>query len=113
MVSQALDAPHIPVGRLPPPDKSPRVANRAAHTGAAENPSFDTVAHYFDAAADWLGIADDLRAVIRTAYREVQVQISVTLRDRGIHVFSGYRVQHNGARTFQGWNALPRAGQSR
>jgi len=36
--------------------------------------------------------------VIATAYREVQVQIPVRLRDTGIHVFSGYRVQHNGAR---------------
>jgi glutamate dehydrogenase (NAD(P)+) len=98
MVSQVLDAPHTPVGRLAHPDKSPRVANRAAHTGAAETSSFDTVGHYFDAAADRLGIADDLRTVIRTAYREVQVQIPVRLRDRGIHVFSGYRVQHNGAR---------------
>ena len=98
MVTRALDAPHTPVGRLAHPDKSPRVANRALHTGAAETSSFDTVAHYFDAAADRLGIAEDLRTVIRTAYREVQVQIPVRLRDRGIHVFSGYRVQHNGAR---------------
>ena len=36
--------------------------------------------------------------MIRTAYREVQVQIPVRLHDSGIHVFSGYRVQHNGAR---------------
>ena len=91
-------ARHTPVGRLTHPDKSPRVANRAPHTGAAETSSFETVAHYFDAAADRLGIAEDLRTVVRTAYREVQVQIPVRLRDRGIHVFSGYRVQHNGAR---------------
>jgi glutamate dehydrogenase/leucine dehydrogenase len=45
-----------------------------------------------------LGIAEDLRTVVRTAYREVQVQIPVRLRHTGIHVFSGYRVQHNGAR---------------
>jgi glutamate dehydrogenase (NAD(P)+) len=66
--------------------------------GTAESSGFDTVSHYFDVAADRLGIADDVRTVVRTAYREVQVQIPVRLRDRGIHVFSGYRVQHNGAR---------------
>jgi glutamate dehydrogenase (NAD(P)+) len=74
------------------------VANRVPHVGAAETSSFDTVAHYFDAAADRIGLADDLRTVIRTAYREVQVQIPVRLRDARLHVFSGYRVQHNGAR---------------
>ena len=98
MVTRPPEAPHTPVGRLAHPDKSPRVANRAPHTGAAETSSFDTVAHYFDVAADRLGIAEDVRTVIRTAYREVQVQIPVRLRDSGIHVFSGYRVQHNGAR---------------
>jgi glutamate dehydrogenase (NAD(P)+) len=98
MPARASHAGSTPVGRLTHPDKSPRVANRAPHTGAAETSSFETVAHYLDAAADRLGIAEDLRTVVRTAYREVQVQIPVRLRDRGIHVFSGYRVQHNGAR---------------
>jgi glutamate dehydrogenase (NAD(P)+) len=97
VVTRVLDA-HTPVGRFAHPDKSPRVANRAPHAGAAETSSFDTVAHYFDVAADRLGIPEDLRTVIRTADREIQVQIPVRLRDSGIHVFSGYRVQHNGAR---------------
>jgi glutamate dehydrogenase (NAD(P)+) len=90
--------PHTPVGRLAHPDKSPRVANLAPHAGPAEASSFDTVSQYFDAAGDRLGLAEDLRAIIRTAYREVQVQVPVRLRDTRIHVFSGYRVQHNRAR---------------
>lgn len=87
-----------PVGRRPHPDKSPRVANLAPHAGPAETSSFDTVSHYFDLAADRLGVGDDSRAVIKSAYREVQVQVPVRLRDTTVHVFSGYRVQHNGAR---------------
>jgi len=90
--------PRTPVGRLPHPDKSPRVANRAQHSGAAETSSFDTVLHYFDLAANRLGLPEGLRSVVRTAEREVQVQIPIKLRDSGTHVFSGYRVQHNGAR---------------
>jgi glutamate dehydrogenase (NAD(P)+) len=35
---------------------------------------------------------------MRSSYREVQVQVPVTLSDGDIHVFSGFRVQHNGAR---------------
>jgi glutamate dehydrogenase (NAD(P)+) len=41
---------------------------------------------------------DDVAAVMRSSYREVRVQIPVTLGDGNIHVFSGFRVQHNGAR---------------
>jgi glutamate dehydrogenase (NAD(P)+) len=60
--------------------------------------SFDTVSHYFDLAADRLGLPDALRSVVRTAEREVQVQVPIRVGDSGVHVFSGYRVQHNGAR---------------
>jgi glutamate dehydrogenase (NAD(P)+) len=64
----------------------------------AERLGFDAVSHYFDVAADRLGIADGLRTVLATAEREVQVQIPIKLRDGQIHVFVGYRVQHNSAR---------------
>jgi glutamate dehydrogenase (NAD(P)+) len=45
-----------------------------------------------------LGIAEGLRSVVRTAEREIQVQIPIRLRDEQMHVFTGYRVQHNSAR---------------
>jgi hypothetical protein len=46
-MADAWDQPtNTPVGRLAHPDKSPRVANRALHQGAAEMSSFDTVSHY-------------------------------------------------------------------
>jgi glutamate dehydrogenase (NAD(P)+) len=79
-------------------DLSPRVANRAARPRRAELSSFDTVTHWFEVACDRLGIPDDVRAVLRSSYREVQVQIPVRQNDGLIHVYSGYRVQHNGAR---------------
>ena len=85
-------------GESSDPDKSPRVANRAGATRPAEMSNFDIVNHYFDAAAERLGMPDDVRAVLRSAYREVQVQIPIRQRDGRIHVYSGYRVQHNGAR---------------
>jgi hypothetical protein len=94
-----------PVGRLLHPDKSPRVANLAPHT-AAETSSFHPVSDHFNVAADRLCVPDDLRTVVRTAYREVQAQIPVRLRDTGMHGFSGYRVQNNGAR------GRPRAGSA-
>jgi glutamate dehydrogenase (NAD(P)+) len=79
-------------------DLSPRVANRAAFTKPAEISSYEIVTHYFERAAERLGLPDDLQAVLRSSYREVQVQVPVRRRDGLIHVYSGYRVQHNGAR---------------
>ena len=64
----------------------------------AEVSNYDTVAHWFGLAAERLGLPDDVAGVMRSAYREVRVQIPVTLSDGRIHCFSGYRVQHNGAR---------------
>src|SRR5205823_11897114 len=79
-------------------DVSPDGPVQRAPAERAEISNYEIVTHYFDAAADRLGIADDLRAVLSSAYREVQVQIPVKLSDGRIHVYSGYRVQHNGAR---------------
>jgi glutamate dehydrogenase (NAD(P)+) len=64
----------------------------------AEISNYEIVNHWFDLACDRLGLADDVRAVLRSSYREVQVQIPIRLGDGRIHVFTGYRVQHNGAR---------------
>jgi glutamate dehydrogenase (NAD(P)+) len=80
------------------PDKSPREANLQERPQRAEVSNYDIVNHYFGLAADRLGLREDIAAVLRSSYREVQVQIPVTLSDGRIHVFSGYRVQHNGAR---------------
>ncbi len=81
-----------------PHDKSPREANRAQPAQSAEVSNFEIVSHWFTLAADGLDIPEDVRAVLSSSYREVQVQIPVSLSDGKTHVFSGYRVQHNGAR---------------
>jgi glutamate dehydrogenase (NAD(P)+) len=59
---------------------------------------FEIVKHYFDGACDRLGVPDDVRGVLRTSYRETSVQIPVRRQDGKLHVYTGYRVQHNGAR---------------
>src|SRR5512132_3434542 len=64
----------------------------------AEMSNLDIVRHYFDRAVERLELPDDIRTVFWTPYREVTVQIPVKLSDGKVHVFSGYRVQHNGAR---------------
>jgi glutamate dehydrogenase (NAD(P)+) len=52
----------------------------------------------FDAAAEYLGIEADLRAVLRVPQREYTVNFPVHMDDGSVRVFSGYRVQHNVAR---------------
>jgi len=81
-----------------PTDKSPREQNRDDAPQRAEMSDYEIAQHWFTVAADELGVPDDMRAVLGSSYREVQVQIPVTLDGGRIHVFSGYRVQHNGAR---------------
>jgi glutamate dehydrogenase (NAD(P)+) len=79
--------------RQPPPEQTPA---RAA--GRASVSDFEIVQHYFDVATERIGLPDDIREVLRTPYREISVQIPVKLGDGKIHVFKGYRVQHNAAR---------------
>jgi len=64
----------------------------------AETSNLDIVRFYFDRAVERLELPDDIRTVFWTPYREVTVQIPVKLSDGKIHTFSGYRIQHNGAR---------------
>ena len=66
--------------------------------GQAEMSNLDIVRFYFDRAVDRLKLPDDLVEVFWTPYREVTVQIPVKLSDGKTHTFSGYRIQHNGAR---------------
>ncbi|HBP83054.1 MAG TPA: glutamate dehydrogenase, partial [Planctomycetaceae bacterium] len=53
---------------------------------------------YFDRAADQLDLKENMRQLLLTPQREVQVQIPVELDSGAIASFIGYRVQHNNAR---------------
>src|SRR6188472_4491179 len=98
----------IGVGEREHPDKSPQAVESAKESAAAagapkpgqraEVSNLDIVRHYFEVAAEKLGIPEDVRTVFWTPYREVTVQIPVRLSDGKVHVYSGYRIQHNGAR---------------
>src|SRR5215208_3578282 len=111
---QAADGPSVPQeGESGPhsgeghgaPDKSARRTEEEPAPRRAEISNYRIVEHWFHAAAERLELPDDVAAVFRSsyrvfrsAYREVQVQVPVRLGDGRLHVFSGYRVQHNGAR---------------
>src|SRR5918995_1330486 len=97
-----------PVGEKAGTDKSPETVEQAKEAAVAkgepkpaqraEMSNLDIVRFYYDRAVERLDLPDDLRVVFWEPYREVTVQIPVKLSDGRVHTFSGYRIQHNGAR---------------
>ena len=57
--------------------------------------AFQTAQRRFDAAADVIGLSDDARGSLREVKRELTVHFPVRMDDGSVHVFTGWRVQHN------------------
>ena len=57
--------------------------------------AFATAQRRFDAAADVLGLSDNTRGILREVKRELTVHFPVHHDDRSVHLYTGYRVQHN------------------
>src|SRR5207302_1443875 len=57
--------------------------------------AFQTAQRRFDAAADVIGLSDDARAGLREVKRELTVHFPVRMDGGSVHVFTGWRVQHN------------------
>jgi glutamate dehydrogenase (NAD(P)+) len=52
----------------------------------------------FDRAADLINLDAYMRRILTSPFREVTVEVPVRMDDGRIEVFTGYRIQHNGAR---------------
>ncbi|MCC7085539.1 MAG: glutamate dehydrogenase [Pirellulales bacterium] len=59
---------------------------------------FDATRLYFDRAADHLELSANMRSLLITPKREVQVEIPIELDSGELATFIGYRVQHDNAR---------------
>lgn len=59
---------------------------------------FQIINIQFDNAVERLKLEPYLRKILKTPFREISVQLPVVMEDGRVEVFSGYRVQHNGAR---------------
>jgi glutamate dehydrogenase/leucine dehydrogenase len=66
-------------------------------TKVTEN-AYELALQNFDAAADVLGLNDDVRQMIKYPERVLTVSVPVRMDDGHIHRFEAYRVQHNSAR---------------
>ncbi len=60
--------------------------------------SSEAVKLYFNRAADQLELTENMRALLLTPKREVQVQIAIEMDNGDLQTLLGYRVQHNNAR---------------
>ena len=63
-----------------------------------EMSSFEAVTWCFHQAAEHLKIDDELEVLMRHPWRELTVSVPIRLDNGNIKVFTGYRIQHNGAR---------------
>jgi glutamate dehydrogenase (NAD(P)+) len=59
---------------------------------------YQAVNLFFDEAADLVHLKDEFYDVLKSPYREIDVQVPVRMESGELKVFRGYRVQHNGAR---------------
>src|SRR5207244_12708843 len=53
---------------------------------------------FFDRGAELIHLKDEMYDVLKSSYREISVQVPVRMDSGELRVFTGYRVQHNGAR---------------
>jgi glutamate dehydrogenase (NAD(P)+) len=59
---------------------------------------FEAATYFFNESAERCKLPDQMREVLASSYRELAVQIPVTMDDGRVQVFRGFRIQHNGAR---------------
>jgi glutamate dehydrogenase (NAD(P)+) len=59
---------------------------------------FESVNAFFDTGAALVRLKDEMYDVLKTSYREISVQVPVRMDSGELRVFTGYRIQHNGAR---------------
>ncbi|MBI4674831.1 MAG: Glu/Leu/Phe/Val dehydrogenase [Chloroflexi bacterium] len=59
---------------------------------------YEIAQEQFDLAAEFMGLEEDLRAILRVPKRELTVNFPVRMDDGTVRSFTGYRVQHNTTR---------------
>ena len=63
-----------------------------------ERSAQDDIKIFFDRAADSLGVSPGGRRMVCEPWRELRASLPIRMDDGRVEVFTGYRVQHNGAR---------------
>ena len=56
---------------------------------------FDNTLKQIDRASEIIGLSDDIRNLLSTPQRKVEVSLPVMMDDETLQIFHGFRVQHN------------------
>ncbi len=59
---------------------------------------FEAVNQFVDKAIDYLNLSNGIREILCKPWRELTVYLPIRMDDGEVRVFTGYRIQHNGAR---------------
>jgi glutamate dehydrogenase (NAD(P)+) len=94
----ATDGPGSTRVRVPRGSRSGVTEARKPPGRPGRTTPFEAVNEFFYEAADRIGLADELKPLLITPYREMRVEVPVRMDDGRLEVFIGYRIQHNGAR---------------
>lgn len=62
---------------------------------AEQKSPYQIAQEQFDLAAEFMGLEDDLRCILRVPKRELTTHFPVRMDDGTVKAFTGYRVQHN------------------
>jgi len=77
---------------------SPTSTNGAPAVAPPSVSAYEIATANFERAADLLDLSPEWRRLIRNPFREMKVEIPLHRDDGSLAVYSGYRVQHSGAR---------------
>ena len=56
---------------------------------------FDNTLKQIDRASEIIGLSDDIRNLLSTPQRKVEVSLPIMMDDETLQIFHGFRVQHN------------------
>jgi len=84
--------------RAQPERLDPPVVHLRPLAPARATTAWEDAGTFLARAAERLGLEPDIALLLRSPFREMHVEVPVRMDDGRIEVFSGYRVQHNGAR---------------
>ena len=77
---------------------APAAAPKPSAPVAPKVSAYEIATGNFDRAADLLDLTPEWRKLVRTPFREMKVEVPLYRDDGSFTTFTGYRVQHNGAR---------------
>ena len=99
MAMKLATPPQETGGTRPPAETAPSLPREKAAEAPAQTMSPSEGANWFFlAAAEQLGINSEVVELLSKPWRELHVEIPVHTDDGHLKVYSGYRVQHSGAR---------------